>query len=245
MGDNQDLSHLLLVRKCVALVMATTGARFTEIAQFSREDSDPEDSNSKWSFVVRVKNRRYAQPVVLHHTQTESIDPIRAMIEMRERVRRMHLQPTKQDDFFWYDERGKAMSIDEIRGAALDLMHAAGIHDARAYHIKHATVSWLHKQGVPADQIIRFIRHALGSTTYMQYYLSEDLGERCTGIIDSTTMLDDQDSAISENQRERNAGDVWENSPQAAIANTINAAVTAPPPIVRASKKRFLRSSRK
>jgi hypothetical protein len=68
-------------------------------------------------------------------------------------------------------------------------MSEAGINDGRAYHIKHATISWLHHQNVQTDQIVRFIRHSMGSTTYMEYYLSEDLGKKCAGVIENTALL--------------------------------------------------------
>jgi hypothetical protein len=47
-------------------------------------------------------------------------------------------------------------------------------------------VTWLSKQGIAADRIVRFIRPALGSTVYVQHYLSEDLGATCTKIIENT-----------------------------------------------------------
>jgi site-specific recombinase XerD len=186
MGDNRDLTDGQLTQKCICLVMATTAARFTEIAQFSLNDTDPEESDSTWSFIVRVKNREYKQPIVLHPMQHMEIDPVVAMQELRQRVRKKKKTRHLIDDTFWYNERWSMMSMCEIRQAAKQLLLDAGIDETRPYHIKHATVTWLSKQGIAADRIVRFIRHALGSTVYVQHYLSEDLGEMCTKVIEST-----------------------------------------------------------
>jgi hypothetical protein len=237
MGENRELTQTVLIRKCVALVMATTCARFTEMEQFSLSGSDPTEDNSRWSFNVRVKNREYLQPIVLHSMHHQAIDPIRAMSELRERVSKVKEELGMQSDTFWCDVRGNVLSIEQIRHAAQHLLLDAGIRDTRAYHIKHATISWLHKQGVPAAQIIRFIRHALGSTTYMEYYLSDDLGEKCTSIIEDTTMLEDTRSTIRASDKERDIGDAWESNPFAAIASTIETAVSSSTPILRPSEQ--------
>jgi hypothetical protein len=232
MGANQDLSHTALVQKCVVLVMATTCARFTEMQQFRREGSDPEgDDQRRWAFTVRVKNREYLQPIILHHMRTETIDPILAMIELRVRVRRLREMCEIQKDTFWYNANGIIMRYEDIRHAAQQVLSDAGIHDHRAYHIKHATISWLHSHGVSSDKIIRFIRHALGSTTYMEYYLSEDLGEQCTGIIESTALPGAQrsgESAPHGKEGREKKEDTEDVSVLQAIAESIDTAMAAP-----------------
>jgi hypothetical protein len=245
MGDNHDLTHTSLIRKCVALVMATTCARFTEMQQFSLSGSNPTEDNSRWPFNVRVKNREYLQPIVLHSMHHQAIDPIRAMSELRERVSKVKEELGIQSDTFWCDVRGNVLTIEQIRHAAQLLLLDAGIRDRRAYHIEHATISWLHKQGVPAAQIIRFIRHSLGSTTYMEYYLSDDLGEKCTSIIEDTTMLEDTESTVEESVKEIDTGDAWESNPLTVIATTIETAVSSSTPILRQNKHCFLRTSTK
>jgi hypothetical protein len=162
---------------------------------------------------------------------TGAIDPIKAMCELRERVRKQRERCEMQSDSFWYNADGSAMTYEEIRHAAQRLMLDAGIHDHRAYHIKHATISWLHKKGVPSDQIIRFIRHSLGSTTYMEYYLSEDLGEQCTRVIESTALLGELRSDLESNLRRNDTsekGEAGKSNPLTAIAESIDAAVAAP-----------------
>jgi hypothetical protein len=126
-------------------------------------------------------------------------------------------------------------------------MRDAGINDNKPYHIKHATISWLHKQGVSTDQIVRFIRHALGSTTYLQYYLSEDLGEACTRLMERTALPDDrvdEREAPQENEVARGEGDAWESTPLGAIARVIDAAASAPAPNASPKHHRSPRSSK-
>jgi hypothetical protein len=231
MGSNQALTHTLLVQKCVALVMATTCARFTEMEQFALEGSDPTEDNSRWAFIVRIKNRDYRQPIVLHATRNDNINPVKAMSELRERVRKQRVMGEMQSNSFWYSANGTVMGYVEIRHAAQRLLLAAGIRDTRPYHIKHATISWLYKQHVPSDQIIRFIRHALSSTTYMEYYLSDDLGERCTGLIERTTMITEMESASETEASEGGYGDggLDEIDSLRTIADAIDTAMTVSP----------------
>jgi hypothetical protein len=248
MGDNQQLSHSELVNKCIALVMATTCARFTEIAQFSMERTEPVEDGRQWTFIVTIKNRQYTQPIVLHQMRNEAIDPIKAMCELRRRVRKATEKLERQTDTFWCDVKGNVMSMCEIRQSVRHLMRDAGIIDNRPYHIKHATISWLHKQNVPTDQIFRFIRHAMGSTTYLEYYLSEDLGAACTQVIEKTALLGEhgsEETTTLGKEEMDNKGGVWESNPLGAIATTINAAVVPPTSKVSAYKSRARHSSRK
>jgi site-specific recombinase XerD len=187
-GSNQDLTQAQTTCKCVALVMATTGARFTEIAQFSLNDTNPKESDGTWSFFVRVKNRDFKQPIVLHPMDHTEIDPVKAMTELRCRIRKKKRTKHRSDDTFWYNADWEVMKIDEIRQAAKHLLIDAGIDEHRPYHIKHAMVTWLSKQGIEADRIVRFIRHALGSTVYVQHYLAEDLGSTCSKVIEATVL---------------------------------------------------------
>jgi hypothetical protein len=246
MGSNRDLTHTLLVQKCVVLVMATTCARFTEMEQFGLEDSDPAADGSHWTFIVRVKNRDYRQPIILHATQNDNINPIKAMSELRERVRKKREMCEMKSNTFWYTPTATVMSYNEIRHAAQLLLLAAGIRDRRPYHIKHATISWLYKQHVPSEQIIRFIRHALSSTTFLEYYLSDDLGERCTGVIERTTMLMEMGGAleIEASDGEDREGGSDENDTLSSIASAIDTAVILPPPQMQVTKQRRLRASK-
>jgi hypothetical protein len=193
MGKNQDLTHQQLTGKCITLVMATTGARFTEIEQFSLNDTDPKDSNATWAFNVRVKNREFKQPIVLHSMQHDAINPVAAMIELRKRIRKRKRSKHLIEDTFWYNDKWEVMRVDEQRAAAKRLLLDAGIDEHHPYHIKHAMVTWLSKQGIAADRIVRFIRHALGSTVYVQHYLAEDLGAACTKVIDDSVLSGEAD----------------------------------------------------
>jgi site-specific recombinase XerD len=245
MGSNQDLTHTLLVQKCVVLVMATTCARFTEMQQFALEDSNPTDDSRRWEFIVRVKNRDYRQPIILHATRNDNINPVKAMSELRERVRKQREMGEMQSNTFWYTSNGTVMGYVEIRQAAQRLLLAAGIRDRRPYHIKHATISWLYKQHVPADQIIRFIRHALSSTTYMEYYLSDDLGERCTDVIESTAMITEMRSASETEEGDEGTGEEGseEKDPLRTIADVIDTAMLLSSPKMQLARHGSLRLS--
>jgi site-specific recombinase XerD len=205
MGDNQDLTHVQLTRKCVALVMATTGARFSEVAQFSLNATDPQEEDTRWDFMVKIKNREYLQPVELHAMKHIGINTIAAMKDLRERIRTKRKEKHKEEDTFWYDEHWNVMNRKEISIAAKQLLHQAGIDETRPYHIKHAAVTWLSQHGVAPDWIVRFLRHKQSSTVYVDYYLSEDMGAMCNRTIERTALRDDatSNSALHQHVTER------------------------------------------
>jgi site-specific recombinase XerD len=194
MGTNECLSYVGLTKKCVVLLMATTCARFTEIEQFSLNGSDPIETDSKWDFIVKIKNREYMQPIELHAMQRIEINPINAMTELRKRIRRKRKKMHSKEDTFWYTDKWEVMTTPQLRQAAKELMQDAGISDDRPYHIKHATITWLKKNGASADEIRRLARHVPGSTVYLENYLSEDMGIECNKLIEQTTLWDDSES---------------------------------------------------
>jgi site-specific recombinase XerD len=193
-GKNQNLTHAKLTQKCIALLMATTCARFTEIEQFSLNSTDPEENDSRWDFIVKIKNREYKQPIELHAMTHIDVNPIEAMKELRNRIRKRIRDKGRTDDTFWYTDDWSVMITPQIRQAALQMMQEAGIADIRPYHIKHASITWLKKNGASADEIRRIARHAPGSTIYIDNYLSEDLGTACNKLIERTTMEDESDN---------------------------------------------------
>jgi hypothetical protein len=206
MGNNENLTHTQLTGKCIVLTIATTAARYTEIQQFALNDSDPQDMDSTWAFLVRIKNRECRQPVILHRTIHKQIDPVLAMIELRRRIRTNIKTKHWKENTFLYNENWTVMAIAEIRDAAKHLLQTSGIDEDRPYHIKHAAITWLKKQRTAPDDIIRFTRHSPASTTYMDYYLAEDFGAACSEIIERTAMGDDATSNIaSDHQEEQEA----------------------------------------
>jgi site-specific recombinase XerD len=248
MGSNTALSHQDLTRKCICLMMASTCARFTEISQFSLNASDPEERDTRWDFVVKIKNREYKQPVELHSMQFDDINPIEAMKELRKRIRRKRRNRHQEEDTFWYTGDWKVMSEIHIRQAALHLMQDAGIQDHRPYHIKHASVTWLKKKGATAGEIRRLCRHEPGSTVWMENYLSEDMGVACNRLIERAICDDDSESNSDnpeEKGRDGQGGGVWESTPHLKIQERKEEPGSSSEGIPRPTNKRFLRSSRK
>jgi site-specific recombinase XerD len=174
--------------------MATTGARFSEIVQFSLNATDPSKDESTWEFLVKIKNREYLQPVEIHRMENIKVNTIAALKELRNRIRKKRKKEHKVEDTFWYDKNWNVMTRTGISEAAKQLLQDAGIDDDRPYHIKHAAVTWLSKQKTPPDWIVRFLRHKQSSTVYVDYYLSNDMGATCTKTIEQTVLGDDATS---------------------------------------------------
>jgi site-specific recombinase XerD len=234
MGESRQLTDEALTRKCVVLLMATTAARFTEMEQFKPNDSEPQEQNRTWTFFVRVKNREYKEPIVLHRTQTAEIDPIIAMLELRERIRRKRQSKCYEENTFWYTTQWTVMSTEQIRQAAKDLLQEAQIQDHRPYHIKHATVTCLKKRGVSADQLTKLCRHKMSSSVTMEYYMSDDMGAACSKRLEAAMLENEKDQNLDDQDEEcvRNEGKVYGKAPSQS-------------PKRQATKQRFLRSKRK
>jgi site-specific recombinase XerD len=187
MPANGKLSYVQLQRKCIVLILIFSAARFSEIIQFS-DASNPEIRNQIWKFVVKVKGKAYRQPIALHRLVDTKLDPVTALMELRRRMNRKRWsRQEKKAGPFWRSEHGVPMTAEDLRRETKQLMNQADIQDSSPYHIKHATLTWLHQHGAASDSIIRFARHAQSSTTYMEYYLEEDLGAACTHLIERTT----------------------------------------------------------
>jgi hypothetical protein len=200
MGDNVILSDIQLTRKCIVLVIATTAARFSEIAQFSTNESGSTELDSEWSFTVRVKNKEFKLPRTIHQRQHSEIDPVLATKELRTRISKRKRKEMKKDNSFWYTERWNVMTVAEIRDAAKQLLQQAGIEENRPYHLKHAAITWLRKQRISSDDIVRFGRYAPGSTTYLDFYLSEDFGKTCGETMERTA-FNEKDSSLEESDQ--------------------------------------------
>jgi hypothetical protein len=74
---------------------------------------------------------------------------------------------------------GGAYTDAQLRALVKATLRRAGISDTRPYHVKHATASALHASNVPFDRIAAFLRHSVGSLTFLKHYVSNDMGEGC------------------------------------------------------------------
>jgi integrase len=133
-----------------------------------------------------VKGKPFKQPIAVHKMKDKKLDQIQAMKELRKRITRKRWKNRSVSGTFWRNDDGSTMTTEFLRKKAQNLLSAAGIRDT-PYHIKHATIRWLYKKGVPADRIVRFMRHAQASTTFVDYYLNEELGAACSAVLETST----------------------------------------------------------
>jgi site-specific recombinase XerD len=145
--------------------MVFTAARFSEIVQFSMRASDLDAAGDHWQFVVKVKGKAYLQPIEVHRILEGSIDPIRAMQELKRRMQKKRWQTPTPTDSFRRTEKGNVMKAEDVRLQTKEFLRESGIPETCPYHIKHATITWLYRNGVTSDRIVRCIRHAHSSTT--------------------------------------------------------------------------------
>jgi site-specific recombinase XerD len=186
MPPNRSLSYAKLQRKCIALVMVNTTARFSEIAQFSVSSPESTGKVREWRFTVRVKGKAYVQPIVLHEMQDSQLDPLAAMRALRQRMMiKRWINRRKPMGSFWRQENGQTMTPEHLRAQVKQLLAEAGIQESSPYHLKHATMSYLHKQGATADDLRRLARHTHSSNAYTDFYLNEDFGASCSRMIEN------------------------------------------------------------
>jgi hypothetical protein len=146
----------------------------------------------------------------------DEVNPIEAMKELRRRILQERREEHRSEDTFWYTNDWKVMTTEQLREGALHLMQDAGIRDDRPYHMKHASVTWLKKQGASAGEIRRLCRHEPGSTVWMENYLSEDMGVQCNKLIEQALEDDDSESNSDnpeEKGRDGQGGGAWESTP--------------------------------
>jgi hypothetical protein len=74
---------------------------------------------------------------------------------------------------------GESYTDAQLRALVKSTLRRAGISDTRPYHVKHATASALHASNVPFVRIAAFLRHSVGSLTFLKHYVSNDMGEGC------------------------------------------------------------------
>jgi integrase len=182
---NGKLEYTCLQAKCIVLIMIGSAARFSEIIQFRTDESNPENNGKRWKFIVKVKGKLFKQPIAIHTTTNPKLDPVKAMVDLRKKMKSKRWSLRSRSGTFWRNNDGSEMKAEHLRKRVQLLLTAAGISDTPC-HVKHATITWLHRQRVPPDRIVQFMRHAQSSTTYVDYYLNEDLGKACTVTIDTS-----------------------------------------------------------
>jgi hypothetical protein len=186
MPPNASLSYGQLQRKCLALVMTNTAARFTEIAQFVVTAKEPKGKEKEWRFYIQIKGKACLQPVVLHQTVDSRLNPIIAMRALKQRmISRKWIRKNKPTGSFWRNEIGQTMKPEHLRAQVKRLLADAGIQESSPYHLKHATMTCLYKKGASADHLRRLARHTHSSNAYTDFYLDEDMGASCSRMIES------------------------------------------------------------
>jgi hypothetical protein len=102
MPPNATLSYGKLQRKCSALVMTNTTARYAEIAQFMVTAKEPKGKEKEWKFYIQIKGKECLQPVALHQTVDSRLNPIIAMKVLKQRmISRKWIKRNKLTGLFW------------------------------------------------------------------------------------------------------------------------------------------------
>jgi integrase len=169
-----------LTQVAIVLCVAFTTLRFTELMSLDLLETNPERDYSFWKFWVHVKGHDYKEPVYLHGTDVEHLDPVRALVELRKRIL-ARVNAGVELRTFWFKEYGgeiSPMSYNDVRVAAVGVLQAAGISDRRPYHIKHAVLTCLDEAGASAKEIASFARHSFDSMSAYKHYVSYDGGKQ-------------------------------------------------------------------
>jgi site-specific recombinase XerD len=169
-----------LTAVAIVLCMAFTALRFSEIYNLDIQESSPSEDKSEWKFWVHVKGHDFKEPVILHRIDNCHLDPVSALSTLRIRLCALVAGGKEKPIGFWYkvlDKDCSPLSYDGVRGAAMQILHQAGINETKPYHIKHAVLTCLHESGASARDIAAFARHRFESMAAYQHYISYDAGK--------------------------------------------------------------------
>jgi site-specific recombinase XerD len=171
-----------LVGVCSVLCMAFTALRFTEMYKLNMNATDPDHAHGFWKLWTQVKGHNYLEPVFLHVVEEPNLNPVAALLELRNRIRVID----GKEDSFWHrleSNRLIPLTYDELRGVAAQVLKEAGIEENRPYHIKHAVMTCLDESGVSAKDIAAFARHRFESMAQYKHYVSYDGGKKNVSVI--------------------------------------------------------------
>jgi hypothetical protein len=82
------------------------------------------------------------------------------------------------------------MTPEHLRAQVKQLFAEAGIDETLPYHLKHATLTYLHRKGATEDDLRRLARHTHSSNAYTDFYLNDDFGASCSRMIESAVTPD-------------------------------------------------------
>jgi hypothetical protein len=159
--------------------MVLKGLRFAEIHRLSPIETSPD--LSEWKFWVVIKNHQRKEAISIFSAQDAHLDILSMLTELRERIREKNREALDKYNTFWFIETAKdlrPMTYNELRAAAAQVLESAGIEDHQPYHIKHATLTFLSRQGVTPEEITAFARHNYGSNAANTFYISWDNGRK-------------------------------------------------------------------
>jgi integrase len=177
-----EMEFNCLMRCALVLCMVFSTLRFTEILSLNMVDTNPDEKSGVWKFWTRVKGHNCVEPVYLQSSEENHLNPVAALVELRKRIFGMD----KKAISFWYrvvDGKLVSLSYNELRKAAVELLFAAGIQEKKPYHIKHAVLTYLDRNGVSAQGIAAFARHKFGSMMQYKHYIAWDHGKSSADLL--------------------------------------------------------------
>jgi site-specific recombinase XerD len=180
----EDLPFEKLVGVTLVLCIVFTALRYTEIQRLSMETDEPDLKEGYLKLWTQVKGHEYLEPVFLHVMNEPRLDPVAALMELKRRIK----EYDQKEKHFWckvVDGKLETLSYNEIRKVVIEVLAEAGIDEKHPYHIKHAVLTCLDKNGASAREIATFARHRFESMTAYKHYLSSDRGKKSvTSLVD-------------------------------------------------------------
>jgi hypothetical protein len=174
------LSFSELTGICITLFMIFSVARFTEILRIPLNNSDPEPDLSSWTFITKVKGHNFVEPITIFSTESDSTNPIPALLNLRTRIKALIPTRCELENRFWYKEGPNVIELmryNDIRYAVGSILKAAGLPHNRPYRIKHAVMTYLSECGTDARNLAMFARHSLESMVSYKHYVDNDKGK--------------------------------------------------------------------
>jgi hypothetical protein len=175
LGDNSRLDHLQLCAKVGTMLILYPMLRPEDMLRLDMTQLRRTEKGLQFHAVL--KNRPEYSECVIAQVQDEAICPVRAVLELWRRVCKHAPSPKG----LFYDVNFVApLNKYHLERGMRDLMTSAGVpSNFTPYSIKHASITFLLKQGVDEQVINRNARLSRFAGTAVRYYF---VGEACTMI---------------------------------------------------------------
>jgi integrase len=208
-----DLTHVLLTRHTIVLMMTKAGMRMTETMLVDPDECAPRPDGSI-TFHVRTKGSTGLREItVLPNRRQPLRDLVAHITALRDFIQASKRARVKVADgtllLYRTADGLKAMTYQRVRGAVKMAMDEVGLKSRKPYDLKKMTLTKLADSGkVKPEELAAFARHKTPQV-YQTYYVDRHKGKVCADVLNGED--DDGDDDEDDNNNGDNDEDNGDN----------------------------------